>query len=307
MEEQNRESFANLSTDEKLVHVYQLMWSEKNLAKERYDDIKKEISEVKQEISNTNVKVAAIEKKCNDLNIEVKRLKVTVNDIQQAAFECDLFLRGVPQVETDDDDLLSIVQSILQKIDCFATTTLCAVQRIGLEVEGKNDHRPILLKFSSSEEKYKVLAAKKKKTIKCSEIISENGPIGSDKQLIFLDEHLTRATTDLFYAARQLRKHGLVKYAWIKRGKVMVKCSDGDRAMRITNMEQINQLNKRKLNSTPESDAIERMVIGNNGDAGGSKPPNTKKYRKELKQPEQFEGVQTRQSKKPGLFQGNVI
>lgn len=63
------EFFVNLSTDEKLVHVYQLMLSEKNLAKERYDDIKKEISEVKQEISNTNAKVAAIEKKCNVFNV----------------------------------------------------------------------------------------------------------------------------------------------------------------------------------------------------------------------------------------------
>lgn len=177
-----------------------------------------------------------------------------MNELQQATLERNVIIRNVGEIEKNEQDLLTVTQLIINKTNIDVPVHVAAVRRLGRAIEGKSQIRPILLTLESPAEKDRVMAAKRKVVVKGSEIVFETKAVGSDKQFIYFDEHLTKQTADLYYAARQLRKMQLVKYVWIRRGKLYAKKRDGDQPTRITTRRKLKNLPN--VNSIPHQTSL---------------------------------------------------
>lgn len=67
---------------------------------------------------------------------------------------------------------------------------------------------------------------------------------GFETDKIYINEHLTKDNTAIFYEARKLKKNGFVKYAWVKNGTVKVKKEDGGKAIIIQSLEFMESIKK---------------------------------------------------------------
>lgn len=243
------EQFSKLSGDVKLDKL----WEKLCKVDEQSSEMNKNISSLKDDLNRIDVRVEKCENSHKNLQDEVNLLKVTVNDLQQSALNSDVIIRNVDEIEKNDEDLLTVTQLILQKITIPITVNIVNVRRLGRKLDGKAKCRPILLTLCSSMEKDHVLTAKKKVLLKASDVIFENTAIGGNNSVIYFDEHITKQTADLFFAARQLRKRQMLKYVWIRGGKLYVKKREGDQPTRVTHLAKLEELAKRKYNSTPNN------------------------------------------------------
>lgn len=257
MEEGNNFDFSALTGEQKLGKLWEKLCHvdhQTNIVNNSLDDLKGEIKKI-------DTRVEKCEGRYTELLEQINTMKITVNDLQQSALDCDVIVRNVREIEGNEDELLTIAQLILQKINVSVLPHIAAIKRLGRKIDGNNKSRPILLTFNSIDEKNSVMAAKRKMAIKCSDVQLENVAVGSGNEFIYFDEHLTKHTADLYYAARQLRKRQLIKYVWIRRGKLYAKRRDGDQPTRITDMLKINELAKRKFNSTPNATGADNEMI----------------------------------------------
>ncbi|KAG8314491.1 hypothetical protein J6590_092103 [Homalodisca vitripennis] len=56
---------------------------------------------------------------------------------------------------------------------------------------------------------------------------------------VYINEHLTPFNKNLLYNAKKLREHG---WKYTREGKIFVEKNEGDRAIRITSLDQVNGL-----------------------------------------------------------------
>lgn len=250
-------SFKSLNSDEKLELLYTTLCSESASARKRHQEVTEGFKGLTSRVEKVETHVVEVNKKYDEVHHEVQSLKTTINGLQQATYSCDIIIRGVPEVEKDNDDLLSIVQLLLQKIECAVPRTVIEVRRIGKanQVGDGQKYRPILIQLNSKQEKTTILAAKKKIQISCDKLNFKGEPLGNERQKIYFDEHLTKFTSDLFYNARLLRKRQVIKYAWIRSGNLFVKKSEGSSAVLVVDQQQLDRLaGKRRRSSTIEEE-----------------------------------------------------
>ncbi|CAH0714106.1 unnamed protein product, partial [Brenthis ino] len=103
--------------------------------------------------------------------------------------------------------------------------------------------KPILVEYRNGQKRNEVL--------KLAKIYNKNNKekLNTDifgkqkiKERIYINEFLTPNTRKLYYHARQLQKlHGF-KYYWVSRGRVYIRKNDGDPAILVKSLEQIESL-----------------------------------------------------------------
>lgn len=251
-------SFSDLSMDDKFNQLWSKSCSESATAKQRHEEVTCRLKTLSLRVDKIESCTVKLEQKHQMVCSEVVKLKSKVNELEQSTLNCDLIIRGVPEVEQSADDLYTIVQLILQKLNIPPTFNISTVQRLGKPREQNRSagSRYILLQLSQKNEKDNILAAKKKIKITCDQLILDNDrPVGSGKQIIYFDERLTKTTSELFYAARLLRKDRIIKHAWVRNGIVHIRKEDKSVAVRITEQSQLRELErKRRCSSTPNKD-----------------------------------------------------
>ena len=94
---------------------------------------------------------------------------------------------------------------------------------------GKKDKfRPIMVKFASRRLRDSIMIAKKN--------------LSSDSE-IFISEHLTKSTTDIFMKARAMKKEKKLHAAWTYKGQVFVRKTD-EATSRPTLIKSVQDLSK---------------------------------------------------------------
>lgn len=249
-------SFSKCDSDEKLDRLYNMLCNVQSVVKQSNDDIKKlgkRVQAVDLRVDRIEQKVKSVEKKTDNTDGEIKQLKSTINELQQAKLECDMIIHGVPEIESDEQSLLTVVEIIIGQLNCDKPYNILSIYRLGKanDTSKKSKPRPINVQFEHKNQKATVLKAKKKVEISCDKIKLEDKSIGKSNQLIYFDERLTKETSFLYYNARQLRKQQLLKQAFILNGNLFVRETEDSEAIRIRNREQLFLYKKdNKSNST---------------------------------------------------------
>ena len=246
-------SFNKLSDADKLTRLFDTMGSLSTNIDKQFNDLKSDFRGVSARIDKIDKKVSCVDAKYHKLQDEIKNLKKNVNDLQQAKFGDELVIRGLAEAENDENSLVSVVEQVIQRINCSHPHQIIKAERIGRGKEGTLNRPPryVVVKFGNNLQKNAIMQAKKKiKNLNCNQILVGDRPIGTDSQIIYFDERVTKETSDLYYSARQLKRRSLIKFAWIKNGSLYIRKSENSDAIRVTEMQQIRAFEKRQLSST---------------------------------------------------------
>lgn len=256
-------SFSKLNSDEKLDKLYSMMCNIQSVAKQSNDNIKKltkRVQAIDLRVDNIEQKLKSTNNKSNMVDGAMKNMQHKINELQQAKFECDMIIRGIPEIESDEQSLLTIVQIIIDKLNCDKPYNILSIYRVGKANVNKNNKSPRLLnvQFEHKNQKANILEAKKKVKICCDQIKLEDKPIGTSDQIVYFDERLTKETSDLYFDARQLRNQQLLKYVWVHNGAVFVKENDEAKTIRVRDQQQLSIFKKGSKHSSTRNDGSDQ-------------------------------------------------
>lgn len=172
---------------------------------------------------------------------EVSKLKARLNVMEQDKLINNILIRGINEIEDDNDDLDNMIDTLMSKIHKnFQSSEVISSRRIGWK---KSDSpRLILVVMDNADSKLRIMKNLSGNSLDNSQFITKNKVWGQKTQKIFLSDHLTQFSNNIFYEARHLRKNHKVKYAWSKLGKIYVKKDDDSLAIHVTSPENLSNL-----------------------------------------------------------------
>lgn len=194
---------------------------------EKYDKIDKKLTDIEK-------RQDTFEENQSSIINQILNVKADLNNVKQSAIENNVIVRGLPAVEKNSDDLKVLLNSFFNSLSItFDSSEINSVKRIGKETS-TDLNKPICVKFVDKTHKQKLFDAKKKQpNLTCDQILHHNFPLGSKDQKVFVDDELTKFNQELFRKARQLKKHGQVKYVWYRNGKILLREKEDSPAVRI--------------------------------------------------------------------------
>lgn len=264
----------------------------------------KEVSEIKSSLINLVKRVTKIEEEAEkiksenlelrtevmDLKQENKILKSNINQIEQYSRKNNVIVNGIP--EEKGENIREIIKAIADVLDVSVHNyDICAAHRLP---GGIDNARPIIIRFNNSEIKPKLIAASKK-----NRITSEN--IGFNiKMPIFITEHLTRETTEIFQKAKELRNRGLIEFAWCRNGSVFIRHQEDSQRIRINDHDELKRLEEQlsgALLQEEQANIATNTEISIPTPSSSSANSNTKTKQLSIKQ--QLEKTQVNNEKRP--------
>lgn len=216
--------------------------------------------------SKLDTRLAIVENKCSLLEKksfthdkqqsyvikEIKKLKCTVNALEQQNLVKNIIIKGVIESEGDDLEQLSfMVDCILSEVySDFESQSVSMVRRIG--VKRGNVPRHILVKMQNTDIKLLILKSLKGKDLNCA-AFNHNGKVwGSKDDKIYLNDHLTSTNNDIFFHARKMRNMNKIKYAWTKLGRIYIRKDDSSLARSFSSLEELS-IYEEELGLKPKS------------------------------------------------------
>lgn len=179
--------------------------------------------------------VEALQVENSRLQNEVSLLRGAMADLEQHSRKNNIIISGVPV--TPREDIFSILFSLARLMDIdFARGDVSAAHRL----QGSRDGRPpgIIINFISRATKMMwVSARRQRKSLSAREI----APSFPDIQL-YVNEHLTKDTRDIFNAARNLVKTNKLTSVWTSDCRVLAKKSQSGHPFRITSLRQVQDI-----------------------------------------------------------------
>ena len=240
-----------------------LMQTESNNAEIRYKDLAGKLEKVEQ-------RTEAMEKRINDVEDTTEAVANTVVDLQaevnvlkQDKLSKNVVIKGIPEIETENDELKELIDKILIMLTGDVTIeNVTYTSRFGASKSNSKTPRPILMKFKCDEIKQRVLKLKKKSSINCSMFMGPKS-LGADKKwgadidIIYFGDHMTPASNKIYQEARKLKKDHKVDSVWTTNGTTFIRAARGLQAIKIQSEKDIENCqqprrSKRKKPPTPE-------------------------------------------------------
>lgn len=203
------------------------------------------IEAVCSDIKDAKIALAKLETKCAQLEAESKEIKSDFADLQttvarlsQHNVNTNILIRGVP--EKSGEKLPEAVATIIKFVDEKNKHKILSTHRVGKSVAGKT--RAILVQLSSSHEKLQLLALKRKKNVKCSDISVQGKKLGDENDVVYFGEHLAPFNARIYYIARQLVKKKELHSCWVRNGIVSVRKAEGQEPLNVYHENQFAEV-----------------------------------------------------------------
>lgn len=198
--------------------------------------VKKEVSELKtlvHEYQNLTDQLMGENEQLRNANFmlrkDVRFIEYKVEKQKQELLDRNIALCGVDQ--KDDENLKDIAGKLLTGLAVeYQDNDIDEVYRIptfeGLPASGLSP--PIIIKFKNRCVRDLVFQQRKIKQIELQKNL-DTSILGYKTQVrpIYISEQLTPYFQFLFKRARDIKRENIVKYAWVKNGKILVKKDEG--------------------------------------------------------------------------------
>lgn len=115
------------------------------------------------------------------------------------------------------------------------------INAISQSIKGKK--KSIIIEYNDINAKQVVMnsgkAYNKANTLKLN---TESIGIEGNRENIFISDLLTQTSKKIYFLVRGLKKSGKIKYCWISRGRVMLRKEDGNPAVQVKSVTQVQDL-----------------------------------------------------------------
>lgn len=199
-------------------------------AKARHEEMTRKLDAINKKLDTLDSRVKDIEVRTQQVDEKVDKIKSELNVLQQKELKHNFIVKGVPESEGESPEhLISVVQAVVSHLKVDVQDSITSVKRFGRQIETKQ--WPLLVEVNDPDIKHDIISKKRQVQIGLDSIILNDVPLGANNYYIYIDEHLTPLNSDLYKQARELKKRGMVKYAWTKNGTVCIKQADNTRAI----------------------------------------------------------------------------
>lgn len=228
----------------KLVVVYDMQTKIQDLTNavdfysERYQDLTEFKGKAEKKITELEQKNVFLVK-CN------QALEERVVALEQRGNEKNVEISGLEQ--TDGEEIMKVVKKLAIKLG-FNPEEIEQAKRVGVERPSDKMQRPrsviVTLRSTSAKENW----LKKRRISICNADIYEN----NNKQVIYLNEDLTKYKRQLFWSAKSQLKPTFT-YVWIQKTNILVKRSESEKKIyQIRREDDIKSLLESAKRSEPK-------------------------------------------------------
>lgn len=235
--------------------------SNEERATARHQEIKNQLSDLEEKYKLLSIQNKKLESKCEKMEYTIQKLTAGLSDVNQKFLASNVVIRGLPELEENPAELLSIIHSVLAAIGLNpAEINVKFVTRLGAQKVGSN--RPILVQLNESEVQRKIIVAnraakRQKKLLNCGDVFFKNKKVGPSTSAIYIDEHLTHYNSVIYAAARTLQKRGRVQFAWVDKGEILVREKEKAPVRRIMHEGHLMEFGVQQDESEYESAATD--------------------------------------------------
>lgn len=188
-------------------------------------------------IDDLVTEIECLKSENTDLKSRVVTLESTVNSLEQNCLRRTLEIHGVPVKSGERPDLLLADVARALGVNCEPDTVDSVFRaRRRTTTQENPPPPPIVVNFVRQGVRDEFLQKRKVKRDFSTRDIGWSDPHSS---AIYLNESLTFSNKKLYASARDLKKSGKVKYVWIKNGRILLRCKDGDPVVRIKSLSDL--------------------------------------------------------------------
>ena len=206
----------------------------------QYDDIRTELTKIKQHIEEKDKKINQLEQNINWLNEELLK-EIEKNDaLNQYGRRENLELHGIPVQKNENTD--EIVISMMKHINIdLKASDISISHRLHSKFNQKErtsedkSHPPIIVKFVRRQIRNQIY---NKRTHLRK--VQNFGVAGMTD--LFINENLTPKIKQLFGKANHLRKERGYKFIWTNNGMIYVRKNEKAQSLQITNEENLQKI-----------------------------------------------------------------
>ncbi|KAG0431749.1 hypothetical protein HPB47_021490 [Ixodes persulcatus] len=191
----------------------------------RFDEFEKEMKLQKTEIKDLSKRVRQMEEKEELNRVVQEQLQQEVNDLEFWGRRLNLEIHGIPAVQ--GENLLTSLNWLADKLEVphLTESDVTSVHRL----PAKQGHVPgIIVRFTRQQNRDEWLKGKNK--------------LKGSTPRVFIQENLTRYNRELLRATKDQAKEKNYAFTWYTNGKVLVRRTEGARAIHIKSRDDLNQL-----------------------------------------------------------------
>lgn len=167
------------------------------------------------------------------LHEKFRQLEYTRDNQEQDMLTHNIIINGVTEVH--DEDTTKLVCEIAASLDVHVDASdLVNATRKPTHSENSNQTRSIMVTFRNPQKRNDILL--KKKTKLSTKIFNVNN---EHERPIYISEHLTARRQYISKLARDAKRTGLIKFAWVKNGNIFVRQTEESRIIKVKHKEQL--------------------------------------------------------------------
>lgn len=193
------------------------------------DDMKKSLEDIVNENIKLKKEQLSLKNKVKELEGRLVHVESNIKKEDIDKRKCNIVIVGFKETQSLQEN----VKKVFTKLDPEIKSDDYSIS----SVPNKSQNTPVIVRFNKIEIVERMMELRKrKKTLTTAEC-----GIDGERRNIYFNEDLPKPTRDLFKKARELKKRNY-KYVWCKNGQIFVRRDEGDEAVKINNVNQINLL-----------------------------------------------------------------
>lgn len=197
-----------------------------------YDDILNKQLQLEERVNLLTTENIHLKTQVNKVNSELDR-------INQQALNTNLEIAGVPS--EDQEDTKEIAIKLIDHLGFSDKRIIKTAYRRRGKESTAGLPQPIIVTITDKGQRDQILVARRNKEIN-SDIVIPNCTSGNNRP-IYINEHLTKRNKYLLARAKELKRYNKVSAAFVRNGFVIIKTHSDTTEIRITNINQIDELN----------------------------------------------------------------
>lgn len=203
----------------------------KKYTKKKLEECNRNILKISENQNVLQKEIATLNQKVVKQSDVIKDLQNKVIYLERASVECSLNLSPIPKAKKEN--LREIVVNIGKKLKIpLGSNEVAKVYRRKDRSDGKPGD--VIIKCTSQMIKEKVLAEFKNKNPTFFDL-----GFSESTSRVYANQELIPSDKVNYSLAIKKKKEGILKYAWVSNGAVLVRQREGEPAIRITSKEQI--------------------------------------------------------------------
>lgn len=198
-----------------------------NFISSKFDELQKENKEMRKSL-NEEIKAR------KRLTERVEELEEVLESGERSTVRNNIVMSGIERQERRERTT-EIVLKVLKAMNININESEIVNAR---RMDDNKESSPIIVELKTKDQQNEILKTRKTigaiSTVECS--------LKGKTSNIYINEQLTRRTSNLFFRARETKKDKLYKYLWTRENKIYIKKSETSNKIRIKSIEDLISL-----------------------------------------------------------------